>query len=455
MLLIALLACGPEPLDIDPPEGFDTWPIPADDQREGDAAVGENYLLYGDYVGSGVPLETWQDLVPASSSNPLGRDGDSATVPYVFNVFEAPNGVEVVGGINCFGCHSGVLEGEVVIGLGDAFSDFTEPNVATFELAARAVETKFGEDSPEYEAFEPLLLGAQATADYAIAPSGGLNPAFMLEEAAAAHRRPGDLSWSRTPLYDKPTSPISSDVPPWWNVKKKNALYYNGMGRGDFARMLMQISLVGLTDLAQAEAIDAQMPDALAFLESLEPPVYTGTINDDLASDGQAVFEANCTHCHGTYSSDPSAETYPNLLVSVDTVGTDPAYADHPMSNELTPWYNRSWFSEDGASRIAPFRGYIAPPLDGIWASAPYFHNGSVPDLVGVITPSERPDVWSRTGAYDHERMGLAWQVEPIEDYEFFSYDTSLDGYGNGGHTFAADLSEPDKQALLEYLKTL
>ena len=60
-------------------------------------------------------------------------------------------------------------------------------------------------------------------------------------------------------------------------------------------------------------------------------------------------------------------------------------------------------------------KGYVAPPLDGIWASAPYFHNGSVPTVYHVLFPDERPaGVESqRLQAYDNARVGLL-----VEEYK-------------------------------------
>src|SRR5256885_8025425 len=47
--------------------------------------------------------------------------------------------------------------------------------------------------------------------------------------------------------------------------------------------------------------------------------------------------------------------------------------------------------------RSDPQPGYIAPPLDGIWATAPFFHNGSVPTLEGVLDSTKRPAKWTRS----------------------------------------------------------
>ncbi len=107
--------------------------------------------------------------------------------------------------------------------------------------------------------------------------------------------------------------------------------------------------------------------------------------------------------------------------------------------------------------------GYVAPPLDGIWATAPYFHNGSVPTLWHVLHADQRPTVWRRRGAeFDRQRIGL--QVAVFDQLpasakslhqrrEYF--DTRLYGKGAGGHRFPEKLDPRQKRAVLEYLKTL
>ena len=111
--------------------------------------------------------------------------------------------------------------------------------------------------------------------------------------------------------------------------------------------------------------------------------------------------------------------------------------------------------------------GYQAPPLDGIWASAPYFHNGSVPTVYHVLNSKARPKVFTRSyktdlDAYDAEKVG--WKVQVLErgpagGVSAFErrkvYDTTQPGRGNGGHTFGDELTEDQRRAVIEYLKTL
>ena len=111
--------------------------------------------------------------------------------------------------------------------------------------------------------------------------------------------------------------------------------------------------------------------------------------------------------------------------------------------------------------------GYQAPPLDGIWATAPYFHNGSVPALAGVLNSKARPTRFTRsfkTGEADYDKVNVGWKVTetrdppdaklaPIEARKI--YDTSKPGRANTGHTYGDDLTDAERAQVIEYLKTL
>ncbi|MFT4977532.1 MAG: mono/diheme cytochrome c family protein, partial [Myxococcota bacterium] len=413
---------------------------------------------YGDYVASGMPAEVFREFIGETSSNPLGREGESADIPYVFNAFEAPNGVPVIGGVNCFGCHTSWIDGEFVVGLGDSFSDTTTSQASQYAVLGALIDSRYDSDSPEADAYRHLGLGAAAAAEPMVAPFQGVNTAFALEAAVVAHRDPETLLWEDAPRFDlAPT--IASDVPPWWNVGKKHALYYNGMGRGDFARLMMQICVVGVWDAEHAADIDAHFPDVLAWLSTLQPPPWPGDIDAGLADDGAGLFGERCARCHGTYSDDPDVETYPNLLVSIEEVGTDPALADSYLDQPaFIEWLQASWFANHDSSAVfVGDRGYIAPPLDGIWATAPYLHNGSVPDLYALLDSDSRPERWRRDfgdSTYDLDRVG--WPHEVVESASDTDvYDTTRRGYTSQGHTYGDDLTDAERDALVEYLKGL
>src|SRR5207247_1286460 len=106
-------------------------------------------------------------------------------------------------------------------------------------------------------------------------------------------------------------------------------------------------------------------------------------------------------------------------------------------------------------------------PLDGIWATAPYLHNGSVPTVYHVLNSKTRPKLYTRsfrTGEEDYDAVKLGWKVQAPEQgadprlsaYERRKiYDTTQPGRGNGGHTFGDHLTDDERRAVIEYLKTL
>ena len=140
------------------------------------------------------------------------------------------------------------------------------------------------------------------------------------------------------------------------------------------------------------------------------------------------------------------------------------------------------YFRDTPARVVAGTNGYKADVLHGIWAQAPYLHNGSVPTLGHLVCASTRPPRFLRGNLhYDEALLGFEWSERPGARYGpndtilIKEYDTSVTGKANSGHTFGADLCpdtsglDPvnDRQtiaerlrqsrvgALLEYLKTL
>lgn len=93
---------------------------------------------------------------------------------------------------------------------------------------------------------------------------------------------------------------------------------------------------------------------------------------------------------------------------------------------------------------------YWASPLEGIFASGPYFHNGSIRTIKDVLEPPDRRAKTFRTGSSEFDAAGVG-----LRDDGRFLYDTAEPGKGSGGHLFGTDLSQEQKDALLEYLKSL
>jgi mono/diheme cytochrome c family protein len=204
-------------------------------------------------------------------------------------------------------------------------------------------------------------------------------------------------------------------------------------------------------------------------VRSIEAPKYPFAIDKALAERGHGVFVKHCAKCHGTYGADGK---YPNKIVYLDELGTDPTLAQAINQPHLVAFLNKSWLGQeigpDGKPlQIVENEGYQAPPLDGIWATANYFHNASVPTVYHVLNSKARPKIFTRTyrtGVEDYDPVKLGWKITELDKPADASlpaierrkvYDTTLPGRSNAGHTFGDKLTEEERMAVIEYLKTL
>jgi mono/diheme cytochrome c family protein len=242
-------------------------------------------------------------------------------------------------------------------------------------------------------------------------------------------------------------------------------MYRTGSTNARSVRALMQFML----SRNPADTIKEAEPvfrDIQAYLLTIQPPKYPLPINQELAGKGAKLFVWNCSRCHGSYG--PDGE-YPNKIVPYKEIGTDDTRL-RGLAPEFINFYNESWFAQEkpeGFKFAAVAAGYQAPPLDGIWATAPYFHNGSAPTVYHVLNSKARPKVFTRsyrTEKEDYDPVKLGWKITVLEgpaDRELPAierrkvYDTTQPGRGNGGHTFGDKLTEEERRAVIEYLKTL
>ncbi|MBV1703137.1 MAG: c-type cytochrome [Hyphomicrobiales bacterium] len=204
------------------------------------------------------------------------------------------------------------------------------------------------------------------------------------------------------------------------------------------------------------------LPDAeaiMTFLGSYRAQHFPGRIDRPAAARGQIIYERQCAECHGSYDANldaPKLTSFPNWR---GDVGTDPIRAtnfDETLAAAVAKSAYRSLIT------VRRGRGYVAPPLSGLWASAPYLHNGSVPTLADMLTPILRPRRFMVGGhALDFNRVGLRLTAHGSypSDYRPFStpvwIDTKALGRSNQGHHQGEMLSAADKRALIEYLKLL
>jgi mono/diheme cytochrome c family protein len=272
-------------------------------------------------------------------------------------------------------------------------------------------------------------------------------------------RRNEDLSPRKEPLPMGDYADYDLDAPAWWYLKKKTALYVDASVTGDFTRPIMQFTM-GEPSGEKIRSWESDFKDILVYLKSIEKPKYPLPIDAKLAEAVQQVFEKTCAGCHGTYGAEGK---YPNKVIPLEVVGTDPLRLTK-LSKEFRDYIQKTWFAQ-GNSHVLDPKGYIAPPLDGVWASAPYFHNGSVPTIYGVLTQEARPKYFRRVGTikdYDVQNLGLKVEAlnasapkDAAPEARRRVIDTTLPGLSNAGHPFGFKLSEQEKRQVIEYLKTL
>lgn len=347
--------------------------------------------------------------------------------------------------VDCLICHGGSILGKSYIGLGNASLDIQ----ALFEDLAAADGL-------------PPRLPFRFTRVRGTSEAGAMAVWLLAKRTPELGLRlPGlDLG-----LHDD----LCEDPPAWWLLKKKRTMYWTGGADQRSVRSIMQFMMSPLTPASAFHDAEMEFADIRQYILSLEPPKYPFPIDAPLAKKGEALFQDHCARCHGTYG--PNGR-YPNKVVPLDEIGTDRQRFDG-ITERFGLYYDQTWFAKeksgwlaDGYCAIAT-KGYQAPPLDGVWATAPYFHNGSVPTIYGVLNSKARPTRFTRsfrTADADYDSRHVGWRVRelpagldtdqpPVERRKI--YDTHQTGRGNSGHFFGDDLTEDEKMMILEFVKTL
>lgn len=346
--------------------------------------------------------------------------------------------------ITCLSCHGGKVEGRPIAGLGNshfAFKTLTNEIMRSWMMS--------GSKPQPWQISrltEPLGL-SNGTTD---AQTFSVQLTALRDDDLNVNFKNGMPNYEHHDL----------DAPPLWNVRKKKRLYIDGFAEKT-PRTIMQFVLYPSNAGDTVKGWERDFVDILTWIESIEPPKYTGKIDTALAARGEQAYKRVCAECHGEHGAN---DKYPEKRIPIEVVGTDPLRLTG-MPVEHRRRFGVGWFGEGGKRTVvAEPNGYVAPPLDGVWASAPYFHNGSVPTLWHVLHPAKRPTLWHRTeDGYDHQRVGLevtsfdalpaAATASDVERRRYF--DTRLPGKSAAGHDFPDQLSEDEKDAVLEYLKTL
>jgi hypothetical protein len=118
------------------------------------------------------------------------------------------------------------------------------------------------------------------------------------------------------------------------------------------------------------------------------------------------------------------------------------------IKNRLSNMYKSQPPAATGAA-------YESRVLQGIWATAPYLHNGSVPNLWELLTPPAQRKASFMVGSrlFDPKNVGYSTETSPFKTGKFV-VDPS-NGNGNGGHDFGTGLSDDQKWQIIEYMKQM
>ena len=312
-LCLALFACqkdnSEEPITDDTQIPPGTMAIEATDQREGgDPIAGRKFLYNGAFINSGLPKDL-VELLPQfqSDGNLLGRTGEQADLPYNASLSTAPNGSAVVN-VNCFLCHANEVNGELIVGLGNSNFNSTIDQAGLLPIADASMEFYgYGPGTPEWDAYLPFRRYTEVTSTSAKMDIIGVHSAGQFMRDLAAQRDPFSLVWQDTPLFNPKTKSynVPSDVPAWWLLRKKNAHFQTGFGRGDHTKYLSAFILADITDSAHARVLVEQFEDVQAYINTLKPPSYPKAVDMALVTAGEALFLLHCAKCHGTYGPEP------------------------------------------------------------------------------------------------------------------------------------------------------
>lgn len=448
-------------------------------------ASDEEHFLYGS-VGTeadqGVPYWIWL-VLPRIFPEYLPGPGGYASIGILGQSgHEMPVGLSKVTvgfprvGINCAMCHAASFRArpdDVPTIVPAAASHQTGEQEYLRFLIAAASDPRFTADTILAEIARNTRLSPLDSLLYRVAIIPGTRRALLrLRDADAWMQSRPD--WGRGRI--DPFNPVkfgilrqpvdgtigNADMMPLWNLRRRDGSVFHWDGLSTSLREVVQSSALGDgastawvdRDFSKWDATDPVQRSSLRrvmdYIGNLRAPAYPLPIDATLAAAGAVTFKARCAECHemGTGRT--------GTVIPLGEIGTDRHRLDMWTDGAVGAYnaYGRGhrWVF----SRFQKTRGYVAIPLDGVWLTAPYLHNGSVPTLADLLEPEERRPRGFRRGydLLDPERVGFV--ISGPEAERVGSYlDVTRPGNGNGGHTYGTDLPPAEKRALIEYLKTL
>ncbi len=400
---------------------------------------------------------------------------------------------------SCGFCHTSKLFGKAVVGLGNRFARAN----ATFGLAQSFFNRFDSEQLALATHVSPEEMALSKDVEHKMAWVGQKEPVALgldtsLAQVALSLAKRGQGPWAEmradsanSPRANALSSHVADSKPAtWWGLKYKTRWLLDGSvvsGNPVFTNFLWN-ELGRATDLKE---LDQWLKQNKKVVQELTTYVYASSPPSlaqffdlkefDLksAKRGQKLFTDNCARCHGEYKKAWDSAEGLSLEEAIQTTGVR-YHEKTPVINVGTDpgrWQGMQYFagqlnslqiSKNAGAVVEPQRGYVPPPLVGIWARWPYLHNNSVSSLCELLTPSS-------------ERKKSYYASEPIlqdRDFDFecngypdvpwlhqrseFYFDTQKEGMGAMGHDKGifvvggrSIFSAQDKLDLVKFLQTL
>lgn len=310
--------------------------------------------------------------------------------------------------------------------------------------------------------------------------SGDLIVDLLAAQKLGAGVAPADFLAASYP--ELPRFATVTDAPSVWRQIDRTVGQWDGSVLDPFWRNIAaQLPIVGVPG-----AVDLHNTWIVAeYLQGMPAAPYPFDVDLTLAAKGEALFRDNCADCHHARNNRRywELQTDFNRAAVLNAPASAlflKAFAESCHDRDFTfvtaagvtrrPCVARPAEILNDTSDTA-HQGYVTGPLDGLWARAPYLHNGSVPTLAHLLAPATRPAKFLR-GVIDYDTKNLGWIWHPSAQPDYARtmltmsvVDTSRDGLSNRGHDHDITLdgkfyrldwssSPEDLAALIEYLKT-
>ena len=353
----------------------------------------------------------------------------------------------------CATCHSSQLFGKVILGLQTRFPRANRVYVLG-DRALRAVPTPlFSGTTKSTKAEVKMYRRTRKNMRFVESRNPrtlGLDTSLAHTALSLSHRKKDDVAtksnFRGTFRHKERLRKVPADSKPgtWWNVKYKNKWLLDGSvvsGNPVFTNILWNEIGRG-TDLVELEAWlqdnEQTIDELTAAVYNSEAPHITDFFPADridllAAQRGKKLYHRlSCNKCHGEYHKnwelDNSSQM--NLAEQLKTfkveyhedtpikdVGTD---SHRYLAMESLEQLNDLRISKKNNAVIKAQKGYVPPPLVGVWARWPYLHNNSIPNLCALLTP-------------ENERPKNYWAGEAIDKEKDFDFDCN--GYPMGNKT--------------------